>query len=370
MTARPIIVEADEATLARIATGHDPATSITVVAPTEAERKARWLAARKLALTGTDAGRILTGKGFDVWLEKTGQSEPIVEDELPDFMHAGRYYESGTLKWYADREGVGIEFADSYQFIRHPNPALPIGCTLDARRLDDRRPVDAKMIHRWSPFDPESGTGWGEPDSPHIPTIYAAQMAVQMAVLDAERGDFPVFFRVDGEFSIFRCQRNHDQEARLLAFLAEWHDRHIVKGERPAASDTDAATAFLARIPRVSETVRKATPEEESLALQLMVARDGFDEMESEKKRLTNALREAVGADLGIQGKSWKFTHKANKDGERIDHEAVARHLLQHITRTDGPVVAAEVHGKAIDASTQITRGARVARFTTTKKEG
>lgn len=343
----------------------------------EAARREAWLAERRTAITGTDAGKILTGKGLDVWLEKMGHGAPFDATTLPDFVQAGRYYERGTLAWYADREAAAIEFADSYLFRRHPDAAIPVGCTLDARRLDDGRPVDAKMIHRWSPYDAESGTGWGEFGSDQVPTLYAAQGTVQMAVMDAERMDFPVFFRVDGEFVIYRLVRDREREARLLAVLSGWWARHIVGGEQPAVDGSEAATEFLKRLARSTEIVRPAKPEEEVIARMLAVAKEDLAEIELEHDRLTNLLREATGADLGIMGSGWKFTHKANKPSAKVDWEAAARELARQCasdyeTDADAGLDAAakRILDPVIAKFTTLKESGRVARFTTTTREG
>lgn len=334
----------------------------------ESARRALWLEQRKTAITGTDAGKILTGKGLDVWLEKMGLGAPFDDATLPDFVKAGRYYERGTLAWYADHEGAAIEFADSYLFRRHPELSIPVGCTLDARRLDDGRPVDAKMIHRWSPHDPETGEGWGEHGSAEVPTIYAAQGAVQMAVMDAERMDFPVFFRVDGEMVIYRLVRDREREARLLAFLSGWYHRHIVGKEQPAVDGSEAATKFLQKITRATDKVREATDEETSIARALARAKDDRDEIIMEHDRLTNLLREKTGADLGIMGPDWKFTHKANKPSATVDWESAARHLAELHGCVTGESVA-NVLAIVVPKFTTEKQGGRVARFTTTKRE-
>lgn len=335
--------------------------------PTEPERRARWLEARKVALTGTDAGKILTGKGLEVWLDKKGLSAPFNEAELPDFVRAGTYYERGTLAWYADRQQVPLRFADSYEFIRHPDPALPFGVTLDATREDDGCPVDAKLLHRWTPHDPESGTGWGSSGTELVPTLYAVQVLMQAIVLDRPRGHLATFFRVDGEFMHFTLAREAEREARLLAFLSGWWQRHIVDGEQPDAGSSEGARDFLAYLPRVGETVRKATPEENEVAEALSIARDVFKEAEAEKERLTNRMRQLVGTDAGLIGKTWKFTHKENAPSRVTDHEKVAALLLAKITELKGPEYAARIHGDILDRCTFQKQGSRVARFTNLK---
>lgn len=309
------------------------------VAPLSADqmRRAAWLEDRKTAITGTDAGKILTGKGIDVWLEKTGKLAPQNDAELPDYMRAGRYFERSILTWYADSEGVGLEFQDPYTLHRMAN-VRGIGATLDARRTaGDRRPVDAKNIGIRHPYDEESGAGWGVAGSDKVPLYYAAQLVIQMAVTDAPAADLAVVFG-GNTFARFTLERDVTIEGDLITRLLHWWTRHVVLGEVPPVDGSDAFTDYLKKYVRQrSELTLEATTEDVDTMEAFMLARDAEKTAKGEKDGLGNVLRARIGEASTLVGGGYKASWNKSADGVSIDWEAIARELAEKVA-----VMAAE----------------------------
>lgn len=120
-------------------------------------------AARKLGIGGSDAGKIMAGEWYDLWLEKTGQKE---SDDLSDVLPVmlGHATEPFNAFWYEKQTGnsvfnQGLSLAaKEYSFIR---------CTLDgfvgkppvkslasavwqAKHVSGREPIET-IIERYTP---------------------------------------------------------------------------------------------------------------------------------------------------------------------------------------------------------------------------
>ena len=120
----------------------------------------------------------------------------------------------------------------------------PIGATLDARRLDDGRPVDAKNIGIRHPYDADEGHGWGADGSDQIPLYYAAQLVVQMAVTDREAADLAVVFG-GNRFATFTVTRDRTVEADLIGELMRWREDHVVGGKVPKPEGSESFSKYL-----------------------------------------------------------------------------------------------------------------------------
>src|ERR1041385_2969773 len=106
--------------------------------------RAEGLDERKSCITGADLGKILGvskfGSSLDVWLEKVGESLDVEQTER---MEAGTVFEPAILTWYERRAGMELVRADPYTLVRSAT-VDHVGATLDAWRVADGCPVDAK----------------------------------------------------------------------------------------------------------------------------------------------------------------------------------------------------------------------------------
>lgn len=302
-------------------------TAPAIVAP-EVSRRALWLESRKDVMTGTDAGKVLTGKGVDVWLEKTGQAPALNDADLPDYMIAGRYFERPILTWYADRFGVGLEFQDSYQLHRHPL-GLAIGATLDAKRAaGDRRPVDAKNIGIRHPYD-EDGNGWGRDGSDQMPLYYAAQLVFQMAVTGAPCADLAVVFS-GNRFAHFTIERDATVEDELVAKMLAWYETHIVGKTPPPADGSDSYTEYLKKhVRQRSERIVSAPEGFAELMADYIDVNKAVKEMEERKSLLGNQIRSTIGDNVGIVDGAYQATWRQSADGKEVDWERATRILAE-----------------------------------------
>ena len=283
---------------------------------TEAQRREAWLADRRTCITGTDVAAILGLSRFSspiqVYLDKKGLAETM-ENEA---MRWGKRLERPILEAYAEKEGVAVQFADPYTLHRVPGFHL-LGASLDAVRLCDNAPVDAKNTRQRS-------ADWGPDGSDQIPVYYAAQLAVQMMVQDAAFADLAVLFSGQ-ELATFRVWRDLETEAAIRERVALWWERHIVQDIPPDPDGSDSSSRYLAqRFSRHGAELLQPTPEQLDLARQLARVKAEAKRVEAEQARLENLLKLGIGGAAGLAG---VCTWKAAKDSDATDWKALAGFL-------------------------------------------
>lgn len=325
----------------------------------ETDRRSLWLASRRQLITATDAAKILGkspyGSAIDVYAEKVG----IGEEKAPNRdMLRGKKRERLVLETYAEEEGVGLVFWDPFEVIAHPS--LPIGCTLDAVRQDDYRPVEAKSIRYKTPE-------WGQHGTDACPLHFATQMAIQLAVLNGHRAakgepliecaDLPVEF-TGQDYECFRLHWDAETEAELIHLLLDFKARYIDKRVPPPVDGSEGYATFLKHaFPKHTDRVIVIVDEQARLHGRNVTSDEGAALLVDERMALENvqtaagelervrALIDASNfrkseyestikrfmADAGqIIGTGWEATWRTNKPGTKTDWEAVAHELLDH----------------------------------------
>lgn len=296
--------------------------------PTNEERRAAWLADRKTCVTGTEISAILGLSGFmkpiDVYANKVGIR--IVKENPA--MHAGKRFERAILEEYAERHGVEIEFADPYKLIRVPGFDL-LGATLDARRKDDGRPVDAKNIRFKEPYtvdDQGMATGFGEEGSDQVPTYYALQLHVQMMASDRpDEGyicpcaDLAVCF-TGQDFQTFTVQRDPAIDEMLKGGVSDWWAKHILGGVAPEPDGSESYTEYLKRkFARSGDVLLEPDEAMVDLVSALRIRKEELNAAGAAKYRIEQEIETIIGDAQGIKGLcSWKSI----KDSVKVDWEA------------------------------------------------
>lgn len=144
------------------------------------DQQQQFHAQRATGIGGSDAAAILGASRFktmaDVWLDKTGQSEPI-EDNAP--MLWGRTLEPVIRAHYCAIVGKTVL---QPAMLRHPVHSFMIA-NLDGMILGDRV-LEIKTAR--------TADGWGDPGSDEIPLDYAAQVHHYMIVTGLPRADVAV----------------------------------------------------------------------------------------------------------------------------------------------------------------------------------
>jgi putative phage-type endonuclease len=322
-------------------------------------RRAAWLAARRQAITATDAPKILGvskyGSAIDVYLDKTGALlEPTV---VTDAMEAGNFFQDRILQYYERKQRERLVLCDPLQFTVSTTEPL-IGASLDARRVRDGAPVDAKNIGR------PSFAEWGEAGTDQMPLYYAVQLAIQMHVTDAERADLAVLFHGQ-ELRVYTLERNRELEAEMIGRCVEFWHANILAGVPPEVDGSASLTKHLARtFGTHTDLVVKSNEATDDLAARLSAAKQAKEDAEALVDGLSNKIRAAIGDARAIEGPRWKATWALAKDSIGVDYEAVAKALALDVAQATGQA-ATKVFADLAAQHTGVTKkGSR--RFTFT----
>ncbi|MEN6525628.1 MAG: lambda-exonuclease family protein [Candidatus Polarisedimenticolia bacterium] len=285
-----------------------------------ADRRAAWLAERRKHITGTDLGAILGVSRYrspiDVWLDKTGRAEPD-GDSLAK--RRGRHLERANLAWYAEDEGVAIEYADPHELIVAPGCPL-IAATLDARRAcaDDRRPVEAKSVA-------VPGSEWGEAGSDRVPDAYLLQVTAQMLATSEQVADVTALMR-GRERLTYTIALDRDLADMMQERAARWWRDHVERDVPPPIDGSESCARWLASRRQTRDDLirveRADLPIERLAEARRLIAH--AEQMELEAR---NLIIDAIGEGAGVEGDWGRITYRKTKDSTRVDHDSLEAEL-------------------------------------------
>jgi putative phage-type endonuclease len=256
---------------------------------------------------------------FDVWLDKTGQSEP--EQEKP-WLEWGNRLEPVIAKAYSDKTGVAL-IKNSVVF-QHPKHSWFIG-TPDYLRPTEPRGLDCKTSSGFS------RDKWGEEGTDQIPDYYIVQAQWYMTLTGAHLWDIPVLIG-GNDFRSYIVRHNEDLEDALLNAAEKFWTKHVLGETAPEMLPSTQAEQWLRRrFAKNREIMRKANAEEEGLASELLSVREGIETREKKKAEIEMKLKASIGPSEGIEGDFGKITWKSNKDSQKIDWEGIAKKLGAHL---------------------------------------
>lgn len=290
--------------------------------------KEAWLEKRKHYVTGTDAGKLIGvspyGGMFSVWLDKTGRSEATTETPA---MKAGKTFESGILKMYAEELDCKLEHVDGYD-LRTCEQFPRLGASLDGWNHDLQIPVDAKNI-RWK------DEKWGDAYTSDFPEYYKAQLQVQMMVTGAKFAHLAVMFSGQ-DFFVYQMEYDDEMAAKILeASEALW--AYVKTDEMPEPDGTDGAKDFIKEKFAVGkeDESKEATEEIKGVIVQLKNAKAAKKAATEKETGLSNRIKVFMGDATVIPGYA---TWKNAKPSKETDWESVAREAMESLTpqqRTD-----------------------------------
>lgn len=192
------------------------------------------IAARKSGIGGSDVAAILGLSPWrtplDVWLDKTGQGQPLAESAP---MHWGSLLEPVILDEF-QRE-TGLQVTRNLPMFQHAEHGWMLA-NIDG--ATDGGIVEAKTAR--------SDKDWGEPGSAEIPVYYQTQVAHYLAVTGAHLAYVPVLIGAS-DFRIYQVERDDAFVSDLIeAERAFWVD-HVQAGAPPAPVNAADALKLWAR---------------------------------------------------------------------------------------------------------------------------
>jgi len=266
---------------------------------------------------------------LDVFLEKTGQAEPLPENR---FMRWGKRLEAVIADEYQANHPdelvsetgttVGRELwmlaTPDRIVVQHVKRATPAGWDHSEGRPAQQvvpHPVAQTLaIERWGLECKSRGhynaTAWGESGTDEVPHAVAVQCHWGMAVTGLKRWDVAVLLGGNDyrEYTL-RADGNIAQE--LVTRAREFWQWYVLAKVHPPFTGAPSDHGFLLRTyPGHTSEIVTATPEVGEWANALQVARETIEAQEKEKSRLEARIKEFIADRLGVAGPFGRITWK------------------------------------------------------------
>lgn len=277
---------------------------------------------RRTRLGATDVAAIMGvspwKRPYDVWLEKTDQVEPWVGNQAT---RLGQNLESALIQFA--QEDLGILYAN---VVRRCEAYPFIGATLDAQVAATGEPVEIKTAGLTGPIRDDV---WGEAGTDEVPDYYLVQVHTQLLCTGADRAYLYALIGGRGmvRYEIAAVNQINDM---ISETCREWWTKHIINGEHPQLSDTDAHMSLdtLKRVRRAPESVIAVGAEVDDLADRLEVAKHTLMTVESSCDWLKAQLIAALGQnECGTLPSGRKITYVQQTRKASVTKESTFRVL-------------------------------------------
>jgi putative phage-type endonuclease len=192
---------------------------------------------RKTGLFATDAAPALGMSKYrtpvDVWLEKTGQSEPANIGHI-EAVQMGNFMEPVIARLYTERLGVKLDPLPIS--LRHPKHSF-MGSHFDYL-APGKKLVEIKNFHSMRRKD------FGENGSTEVPMDVLIQCIHEATVYGTEEIDVAVLFGGQ-EFCVFPLTIDKDASDRLIQMEEEFWRKFVVERAAPAPRTAEEARALF-----------------------------------------------------------------------------------------------------------------------------
>jgi putative phage-type endonuclease len=313
------------------------------------EHSPEWHNIRKKGIGGSDAAAVLGISPFrspvDVWLDKTGNAEPIPETES---MRMGTELEDFVARRYAEQTGRIVRrfnqtLIDSPMIGNIDRLVVPEGGKIASYKSEIR--TDTLLECKTT-----SAMSWEE-----VPDYYQVQVLHYMGLAPSiQRADVACLFLNVKKFSIFRVERDDEIINFIREKLTAWWNEYVVCNKCPAPESEADCRKIWARSKGVPI---EANGDIVDAVDRLKKIKEQMKALESEETAERNKIAVFMGeADTLLDPSGEKLlTYKSNKDSSKTDWEAVS--------------LASGADAKIIEHYTTTKPGARVFRLTAKKEE-
>ncbi len=316
-------------------------------------------AERLTGLGGSDLGAILGlnpwRTPFQVYQEKTGQAEPFTGNLQTRF---GSYAEEFVAREYCEQTGHQVQRFNAMlrrgNIIGHVDRlVIPEGAKRASWRDQVRtdRGLEAKTANA---FAAGRDSEWGESHTDQIPESYLVQVAAYQALTGCQYWDLAVLFG-NQEFRIYHLTRDLELEAMILEAAEKFWRDHVLARIPPDPRDEAEARQ---RWPRHDPgKILTASGDLEAIIKAYANEKARAGEIDRLLQSIKDKLIPAIGDSETIASDTGQIlaTYKANKDGQKIDWQA----MVGELTKDYSPEVLATLRQRF----TTTTPGARVLRL-------
>lgn len=202
--------------------------------PTLHMSRVDWLQERTKGIGGSDAGIILGlnkyRTSFELWLEKTGQVDPIEIDN--EAIYWGNEMENVVAKEFEKRTGKKIRRTNF--MYSHPSHSF-IKANIDRLVVGESAVLECKTASAYLAKE------W---EADEIPATYLVQLQHYLGVTGKEKGYMAVL--IGGNRFIWK-EVERDEDLISMIFEAEKHfwEYHVQQGHPPTLDGSSAAEQYL-----------------------------------------------------------------------------------------------------------------------------
>lgn len=266
----------------------------------------QFLENRRKGIGGSDAAAVLGlskwKTAYDVFLDKTGQSEPTPDN---DAMLWGRLLEPVIRQQYADRTGREVAMPSMLTMADKPYIVANVDGLCADRVLEIKTARTAK--------------DWGEEGTDEVPMQYFLQCQHYLMVTGKPVADVAVLIG-SADFRIYTVEANEKLFGVMQTAYAEFWNNHVLTGTPPeAVSYADAVARFKVSNGQSVE----ATPEIVAALDALADASEKVKEAEKLEEDLKGKIMTFMGENetLTVDGLT-RVSWKTSKAAERFDSKA------------------------------------------------
>lgn len=256
------------------------------------------------------------GTQMDAYLECIHEAPDIESNEDMD---RGNFLEPALREWAGKKTGIAWEKTGVIQHPLHEWATFsPDGIPVDPRNTEDL--LELKAPGPWTM------SAWGEEGTDQVPPEYAIQ--VQWGMTCTYRRRAFVGALIDGKLKIFVVPHSHDLEYVLLQ-KAERFWRAHVEPRVPPPLEVGDDKYLRQRFPRANRPhleVSMLTGGQTFVVEKYLAAYRALQEAKSVLETFELPVKELIGEAGGINlGPAGRIDWKNNKDGTKVDYEAVCR---------------------------------------------
>jgi putative phage-type endonuclease len=274
---------------------------------------------RRSGYGGSDVAKVLGlsrfGGPMDVYLEKTGQSAPLIETPV---MRWGKLLEDPIAREYALQTGRKVRRVNGT--LRHPQfPFLMAHLDRTAHKKGERpRVLEAKTAGQFQAAD------FGEPGTDEVPDDYLVQVLWYLLLTGYDVADLAVLI-AGQKFAIYTIPRDEVLIGEMRAEIVRFHTEHVLPRNPPDLDGSQASSDYLSARFKDTGTVIEMTEEIKLLAMAYESNRLSIKAAEQQKDILANHLRAKLGDAAKAEGDGIRVTWAEVASPARTDWPAVAQ---------------------------------------------
>lgn len=282
---------------------------------TKEMERIEWIQLRKSGLGGSDAGTVLGFNRyktpFQLYLEKTGQYEEVVDNEAVYF---GNELEDFVAREFAKRTGKKVRRMN--RFLRHKQYPF-MTANLDRVVVGEKAVLECKTASEYM------REAWEGND---IPATYLCQVHHYLAVTGFEKAYIAVL--IGGNKFVWKeVERDEEFIEILIEREKDFWENHVLADVAPPIDGSNAAGELLKRMyPQDDGTAIMLTKDDETILDALEALTEEIKSLETQKKEYENRIKLKLESATEAHSPRHKLTYKtivSNRiDSKKLKEEA------------------------------------------------